>query len=319
MTGGMNIESAPHALPTGYAGQAVTKPPNWHGYVVLDTLLNNLSTGLFLAAGLAELVRPELFGDLARVAFPVALLLLLGDLVCLVLDLGDPLRFHHMLRVWKPSSPMSLGTWALTAYAVFLTGLTLVSLVTGSRGELEWLRRLLFFLGLVPALGAAVYKGVLFSTTAQPGWKDARWLGGYFSCSALALGAAELLLLATIMGRPEAMDVLRLALILLLVLNLIALLLLLAELRPSLSRVHRAGAVASIGAVTIVLGVLVPLGLLALDSAAALVAAVVLTLLGAAAARYEVVRLPHLLVHASGRHPVPPADGSARSASRTAP
>ena len=39
----------------------------------------------------------------------------------LVLDLGDPLRFHHMLRVFKPSSPMSLGTWSLTAYSLPLT------------------------------------------------------------------------------------------------------------------------------------------------------------------------------------------------------
>ena len=39
----------------------------------------------------------------------------------LVLDLGDPLRFHHMLRVFKPSSPMSLGTWSLAAYSLPLT------------------------------------------------------------------------------------------------------------------------------------------------------------------------------------------------------
>ena len=30
-------------------------------------------------------------------------------------DLGRPERFHHMLRVAKPTSPMSVGTWILTA------------------------------------------------------------------------------------------------------------------------------------------------------------------------------------------------------------
>ncbi len=299
MKGGMNIESAPHAIATGYAGRPVTKPPNWHGLVVLDTLFNNLSTGLFLVAGLAELVRPASFSGLASVAYPIALLLLVGDLICLVLDLGDPFRFHHMLRVWKPSSPMSLGTWSLTAYAVFLTGLTLLSLWPDGGGGLEWLRRLMLMLGLVPALGAAVYKGVLFSTTAQPGWRDARWLGGYFSSSALALGAAELLLLATLMVRPEAMAVLRLALMLLLVLNLVVLLLLLADLRAPLSRAHGAGPLAIIGAVTILAGVLLPLGLLALGAPRLLAGAVLLILLGAAVARYEIVRLPHLLAEAS--------------------
>ena len=44
-----------------------------------------------------------------------------------------------------------------------------------------------FVAGLLPALGSAVYKGVLFSTTSQPGWKDARWLGGYHANSAVVL------------------------------------------------------------------------------------------------------------------------------------
>ena len=66
--------------------------------MTLDILFNNLSTGLFLVAAIGELVAPATFGPLARVAYPIALLFLLADLVCLVLDLGDPLRFHHMLQ-----------------------------------------------------------------------------------------------------------------------------------------------------------------------------------------------------------------------------
>ena len=84
-------------------------------------LLNNLTTGLFLVAALGELAAPACSRGLARAAYPVALALLLADLVCLVLDLGDPRRFHHMLRVFKPTSPMSLGTWCLTVYSLPLT------------------------------------------------------------------------------------------------------------------------------------------------------------------------------------------------------
>src|SRR5207302_1423195 len=54
-------------------------------------------------------------------------------------------------------------------------------------------------LGLLPALGSAAYKGVPLSTNAQPGWRDARWLGGYLTNSALPLGCAELLALAALM------------------------------------------------------------------------------------------------------------------------
>jgi hypothetical protein len=273
----------------------VTKAPNWHGLVALDMLFNNLTTGIFLVAALGELVAPGNFGALARAAYPIALLLLTADLVCLVLDLGDPSRFHHMLRVWKPSSPMSLGTWCLTAYAVPLTVLSALSLLPGEGVGVEGIRRLILIVGLVPALGAAVYKGILFNTTAQPGWSTARWLGSYLSNSALVLGAAGLLFLAIVMGPPQAVVVLRLALMLLLLLNLVGLGLLLADLRAALSHAHRPYVLLVIGAVVVLAGFLVPLWLLGLGAPRQMVAAVLFILLAAIVVRSEIVRLPHLL------------------------
>jgi Ni/Fe-hydrogenase subunit HybB-like protein len=290
------MTTAPTAHPTarGYADRLPTKAPYWHGLVTLDILFNNLSTGLFLAAALGELAAPAAFHTLARAAYPMALLFLICDLICLVLDLGDPRRFHHMLRVWKPSSPMSLGTWCLTAYAVALTLLTLMSFVPGGTG-FEWVRRLTIVAGLVLALAAAAYKGVLFSTSAQPGWRDARWLGNYLINSAMVLGAAELLSLATLMGAPKAVAMLRPALLLLLLLNLAALGLLLSDVRTTLSRVHAPPVLAGIGALVVLAGLLAPLGLLTLGAPAQAVGAVVLILLGAVVIRAEIVRLPHLL------------------------
>ena len=43
----------------GYADRPVTKAPNWHGLVAMDTLFNNMSTGLFLVAALGELSAPD--------------------------------------------------------------------------------------------------------------------------------------------------------------------------------------------------------------------------------------------------------------------
>src|SRR4051794_25659816 len=147
---------------TGYAAGPVTKAPGWHGLVAWDMLLNNLTTGLFLVAALGELAAPETFTPMAKAAYPLALVLLLADLVCLVLDLGDPLRFHHMLRVFKPSSPMSLGTWCLTVYSVPLTVAAALSLLEppgadATRLATEWARMAAVLLGLVPALGTALY------------------------------------------------------------------------------------------------------------------------------------------------------------------
>lgn len=278
-----------------YADRPVTKAPNWHGLVTLDILFNNLTTGLFVVAALGELVAPQSFGAVARQAYPLALLLLTADLVCLVLDLGDPLRFHHMLRVWKPSSPMSLGTWCLTAYAAPLTLLTAMSLVPGGMVELEWSRGPLLVAGLVPALGAALYKGVLFSTTAQPGWRDARWLGGYFTNSALLLGAAELLFLAVLLGQVKAVVVLRPALALLIPLNLLVLGLLLADLRPALTRARSRSALTVLALLVILGGLVLPGILLARGGPVEMMMATGWILLGAVVVRSEIVRLPHRL------------------------
>src|SRR2546423_510586 len=78
---------------------------------------------------------------------------------------------------------------------------------------LEWARKAAVVLGLLPALGSALYKGVLLSTNAQPGWRDARWLGGYLANSALLLGCAELLVLAMLLGQERAGGILRTALV----------------------------------------------------------------------------------------------------------
>jgi Ni/Fe-hydrogenase subunit HybB-like protein len=295
----MGPDAARRATVPGYAGRPTTKAPNWHGLVTLDLLFNNLSTGLFLVMAIGELVMPASFRPLGSVAYPLALLFLLGDLVCLVLDLGDPWRFHHMLRVWKPSSPMSLGTWVLTGYAMPLTLLALIALLPGSPAA-DAVRPVLLALGLVLAVGAAVYKGVLFSTTAQRGWGDARWLGGYLINSALVLGVGEGLLLAVAKGRPEIVVPLRTALQILLLLNVVALGLLLRDIRAPLTRARGPRVLAVIGGLVLLAGILAPLGLLLVDRPLPMAAALLLILLGALAVRHEMTRLPHALAAAAG-------------------
>jgi len=90
----------------------------------------------------------------------------------------------------------------------------------------------------LPPPGAAAYKGVLLSTNAQSGWKDARWLGGYLTNSALLIGCAELLVLSALTGQTRATAILRMAFIVLLVLNVIPLALLFRNLQPTHARLY---------------------------------------------------------------------------------
>jgi hypothetical protein len=290
----MRTDFMPATNRPGYANNPVTKAPDWHGLVAWDLLFNNLATGLFLVAAIGELAVPTVFTSVARVAYPVALVFLLTDLMCLVLDLGDPLRFHHMLRVFKPSSPMSLGTWCLTIYSLPLTVAAALSLLPERGMALDWVHKLAVVLGLLPALGSAVYKGVLLSTNAQPGWRDARWLGGYLSNSALLLGCAELLALSVIMGQESAATILRTALGLLVVLNVIFLGLLVVNLLPALARIYTRGQLWRAGMLVLGVGTLIPLGLLFVGSSPPLMfSAGVFILLGSLAIRILLIKIPH--------------------------
>jgi Ni/Fe-hydrogenase subunit HybB-like protein len=298
MTAPLNVDQTQQATIVGYESRPVTKPPNWHGLVSLDMVLNNLSTGLFLVAAVGELLAPDAFRPLARWAYPLALLFLLGDLVCLVLDLGDPKRFHHMLRVWKPSSPMSLGTWVLSAYAGPVTLLAILSLLAPDTegGRIEAVRVVLLVVGSVLAVGAAAYKGVLFSTTAQRGWEEARWMGGYLINSALCLGAAEMLLLMALTGHgAEMAGALRLAARLLLLLNLVAIVLLAMNVRAPLRAAVGPGGIATLAVLAIVAGVLLPIWLVGSPALLGVAVALGLMLIGAGAVRHAIVQLPHRL------------------------
>ncbi|MCW2899827.1 MAG: Polysulfide reductase NrfD [Streptosporangiaceae bacterium] len=157
----------PDAEFTSYYGRPVLNGPVWKardiaGYFFVGGLAGASSV---LAAGATLTGRPQLaYG--AKVGAAGALGLALYGLVH---DLGRPARFLNMLRVVKPSSPMSVGTWLLTAYGPLAVGAA-GSAVTG------WVPRL----GTAATLGAAAvgpaiagYTAALISDTAVPAWHDA--------------------------------------------------------------------------------------------------------------------------------------------------
>src|SRR6202046_1591517 len=277
----------------GYANIPVTKVPAWEGMLAWDVLLNGMATGLFMAAAVSEFAAPAVFARLAKIVYPVALVLLLVDLVLLVFDLGDPLRFHHMLRVFKPGSPMSVGTWCLTIFSLPLTAAAALSLLAEFGMDFKWARMLAVVVGLLPAFGSAAYKGVLLSTNAQPGWKDARWLGGYLTNSALLLGCAELLVVSALMEQKQATAILRTAFIMLLVLNVIPLGLLFRNLRPIHAQLYTREQQRRVGAL-IAAGALIPLGMMLLNGGLLSISFAVIFLLAESwLVRSVYVKIPH--------------------------
>ena len=287
------LPSPERGIEVGYENMTVTKVPGWHGIIAWDALLNGMAMGLFLVAAISELAAPAVFMHVAKIAYPIALVLLLGDLGLLVLDLGDPLRFHHMLRVFKPGSPMSLGTWCLTIFSFPLTAAAGLSVLAEFGFNFEWARITAVIVGLLPGFGSAAYKGVLLSTNAQPGWKDARWLGGYLTNSALLMGCGELLVLSALIKQMQAAAILRTAFIVLLVLNVIPLVLLFNNLRPAHARLYTREQLWRAGGL-IVAATVIPLGLILLNGGLLfLLTAVIFLLFQSWFIRFVYVKIPH--------------------------
>lgn len=183
---------------TSYYGRPVLKAPVWKpldiaGYFFLGGLAGASSV---LAAGASWTGRPVLARN-AQVAAAGAVGL---STAALIHDLGRPARFVNMLRVAKPTSPMSVGSWLLAGYGP-VAGATALSTLTGR------LPRLGRATGTAAAvLGSAVttYTAVLIADTAVPAWHEAhRELPFLFAGSgAAAAGGLGLLTAPPAEARP---------------------------------------------------------------------------------------------------------------------
>jgi formate-dependent nitrite reductase membrane component NrfD len=177
-----------------YYGRPVLKDVVWGmpdvpGYLFLGGLAGASSV---LAASAQLTGRPLL----ARVSKTAAVGAIGLSAVALVQDLGRPARFYNMLRVFKPTSPMSVGSWLLTGYGP-AAGVAAASALTG------WLPRI----GRVATAGAATlgpgvaaYTAALLADTAVPAWHEAHRHLPYLFVSSAATAAGGL---GLALVRPE--------------------------------------------------------------------------------------------------------------------
>jgi protein NrfD len=190
--------------------------PHWTWFIIPYFFIGGLAGGAyFLAAILEWFGRPD-DRPVVRTGYDVAAVGALVSGFLLTVDLGQPLRFWHMLFqsenfpaiVFKSWSPISFGAWA-----ILLFGLFSVLSALGARAEEGRLRN-----PVLRAVGAAVrgralakviasvgglfgffvagYTGVLLTVTNRPIWADSPWLGALFVASGASTGAATLILLA---------------------------------------------------------------------------------------------------------------------------
>jgi hypothetical protein len=180
----------PRAEPRSYYGRPVIKEPVWTPEIPIYFFTGGLAGA---SAGLAFAARLTGRRKLARVATGNAFAGVAVSPLLLISDLGVPARFLNMLRVFKVTSPMSVGSWIVSAEGALLS-------VTAAHEFLGWFPKPLARVAeaIAAALGMplATYTAALIANTSVPVWHEGRrelpfaFAGG----SAMAAGGAAAIL-----------------------------------------------------------------------------------------------------------------------------
>lgn len=175
-----------------YYGIPTLKEPVWRWYIPAYFYVGGLGGACGVLGAAADLFGGPEMRPLSQRCRLAAAATSVASAALLIADLGRPARFLAMLRVFRPTSPMNMGTWILTGFGGFSTLATLPALVpvpgvVRRLGHLAWLGA-----GVI-GLPLTGYTGVLLANTAVPLWQGARRaLPILFSCSGAAAAASML-------------------------------------------------------------------------------------------------------------------------------
>jgi protein NrfD len=212
----------------------VPLPPRWGWYVVLYFFIGGLTAGCYTIAFALDALGDTRDRDAVRLGYLLAFPGVILCAILLILDLGRPERFWHMVirshyfpePIFKYWSPISLGSWVLSVFGLFAFVSFLGVMIRERR--LRWpplvrvadtihrlprpARALWLILGGFFGFFLAGYTGVLMVGTVEPVWHNAVPLGGLFLASALSTSYALLILLLARWGRgPTDSTVVKLA------------------------------------------------------------------------------------------------------------
>ncbi len=197
------------------------KSADWPLLIDLYFFLGGIAGGAFVIATIAHLLGGQRNREVVRVGYYLALIALIPAPILLIVDLGMPSRFVHMMMVAKPDptigmnainlgpihlkpfSPMNMGAWALAGLGVFafLAALS-VFLEDTSRGrDLSAFRTTVGVIGGFFAFFLAAYPGVLLGATARPLFQNGKFLGALFLAVGATTGAAAIALILSFMGQ----------------------------------------------------------------------------------------------------------------------
>lgn len=192
-----------------YYGRPILKVSRWKEPELPAYLfMGELSGALAIVGAVAHATGRR---SLARTARLAAAAGAYAGGAALTIELGRPERFLHMLRVAKPTSPMSMGSWILSAHS----GLVSAAAASELTGRLPRLGNAAGLAAAATGPLLAAYPAVLLADTAVPAWHAAHrelpllFVGGAMT----AAGAAGLAASAVSRDRSDFGAAYRLAMI----------------------------------------------------------------------------------------------------------
>ena len=174
---------------------------NWAAPIYLYLWLAGMAGGAYFATFLADRFSKGAYQPLLRLATFLGIPMAVVGVMLLVIDLGHPIRFWHLLVRFDPVSPMSIGSWILllwTGVAVILAVLWWAEDTVIPGEAVRGLTKVLSWLGLVFAVFLMAYTGVLLAASNQALWASTWLIPALFVASAISTGVAVTVLTALI-------------------------------------------------------------------------------------------------------------------------
>lgn len=180
----------PGSGPASYHGQPVIKEPIWTWEIPCYFFTGGLAGA---SAGLAYL--SDLRGNqvLARRAWAASLAGVMVSPLFLISDLGQPTRFINMFRMFKVTSPMSVGSWILGASGATTT----LAAANAWTGLFPRWARIARPTAALLGLPLSTYTAALIANTAVPTWHESRRMLPFVYGSGAALTAGATAAAAT--------------------------------------------------------------------------------------------------------------------------
>ena len=180
-----------------YYGLPSVKPSLWGGLVSGYMFVAGVGGSAQIIATAADLAGDHALAPVVRNGGYIALgaTVLGGPL--LIIDLHTPQRWYNMLRIFRKTSPMSIGTWILMSFGSLSAALAAAQFAADqgyspSRAE-QTAVKLLQIPAALTGMAMSTYTGALLSATSTPLWAAApRRIAALFGASAMASGAAAL-------------------------------------------------------------------------------------------------------------------------------